>query len=335
MSEYVEPELNLEALENKQGRKFTNFKIVDGINIYRILPAFGANNGGRINSEVWLHWGFTDAAGRIRPLQCSLRGPEKFCPICDEAGKLFKEKELLVAPYTDKTEKGPRTRWEMVPEDIKTRYEEVKKRWDAIKGQRNYLYNAMAQDNTVGVLKLTAKTAHDELSAKIVDCVKKRNFNPTSLNQGCFFVISRQKTGSKPTDVKYSVDLLKSEVQTDEGVAEMVKKGPVPESVKSNYANLAVDIHTLYPTRTAAELQKIMLGDTTLFDRKSAEMVQQPIQTGTTGFITQVPAVVQPVKATIANTTITHTATPTVAVTVASTPSSDRMEEMKRALGLA
>src|SRR3990172_2140436 len=110
-------QLNIAGMEAKAaGRSFTTFKLKEGPNIYRILPPFGTNNNGFPYAEHYIHWGFKDSQGKIKPLLCSKK-LERSCPICDESNRLNAEKDKLIAAYAVPSPdgKGPKINWKVVP----------------------------------------------------------------------------------------------------------------------------------------------------------------------------------------------------------------------------
>ena len=277
-SNYVEPNLNLGALEPDSGRgKIVNHKLKEGDNIFRILPPFGANHNGLIMAEWYLHWGFTDSKGKYRPIVCTKRY-EKYCPICEDANEVFKEKDTLIREF--KSDDG-KVNWKALPEEIRIKYSELNEKFNALRAQRHYYYNAMDDSGKVGILRLP-KTAKEKLNAKILDALKRLNFNPTSLENGCSVKIVKVKKGVNAWDVEYDVDLFKQGVQRDGRYVDEYVTGPVPEWVQNNFHKVAIDIHSMYPIRTAAEVKKIMLGDASIFDREDEAKRQARVGSSTT-----------------------------------------------------
>jgi hypothetical protein len=258
---YQEPELNFDAadsVDNKGSfRDFNNFKLVDGANIYRILPPFGTGHNGVWFAEWYLHWGFQNENGSNVPLACSYRTDERYCPICEEANEIRAKMDALVKDYT--TDK--KTDWEAVPPAIQEKYYELRPSWNDIKAQRGYYYNALNQANEVGILRLTPKTGK-ALNEKIKEAYNKKSIHALSLTKGIFFNIYRKRTGKRAFDVEYSVDFFREEVEIEgHGVVEKIREAAVPETIAQNFESLAYDIHKMYTLRTAAELKKIMLGE--------------------------------------------------------------------------
>ena len=90
---YVEPELNVKGHQARsEGKSWNNHKLKDGNNVFRITPPFGVGHNGYWYKAWYLHWGFVDSEGSNRPVVCT-KGIENFCPICEQAELLFKEKE--------------------------------------------------------------------------------------------------------------------------------------------------------------------------------------------------------------------------------------------------
>lgn len=268
---YVEPDLNLGALApDSQRGKIVNHKLKEGDNIFRILPPFGANHNGVLMAEWYLHWGFTDSKAKAKPIVCTKRY-ENYCPICEEANKAFTEKEEFIREY--KSADG-KVNYKSLPEEIRIKYSELNEKFNQLRAQRNYYYNAVDDSGKVGILKL-AKTAKDKLNAKILDAYTRLSFNPTSLENGCFIKIIKTKTGNNTWDVSYDVELVKRAVKEPDGtIVEKYDVGSVSDWIKNNFSKVAIDTHNMYPIRTSAEIIKIMDGDTSIFD-KEGEVKQQ------------------------------------------------------------
>ena len=264
---YQEVQPNIEAVEAMKStfRPFNNFKLAEGRNTFRILPPFGTDNKGVWFHEWYLHWGFMDANGNRKPLACSYRGPERFCPICEQAREIRNTMDAMVADYTVEEDGRKKTNWDSIPDNVKAKHKELRDKWGAIRANRRYFYNAVDRAGDVGILQLTAKTG-DALNAEIKVAVQQKNFNPLSLRDGCFFDIIKTKTGPLPINVEYSVkfNYKTQEVTTPGGevvTADVIERGSVSAALLENFEELAYDIHVLYPTRSAAELQAILNGD--------------------------------------------------------------------------
>lgn len=270
--EYQEVEADFDAMERKaSGRQFNNFTLKDGANVYRILPPFGSAtkpgpNKGFIVAEYYIHWGFKDAQGKVRPLQCLKKKKSDVCPICEFADALEKRYNDLVAAYVKGEGKDRKVDWAAVPEDVKAKHKKLYDAWDNIKWRRNYYFNALSQDGKVGVLKVS-KTAGDDLISVMSECVKK-NFNPASLKKGCYMNLQKRKTGNRTTDVEVKSQPLRvTKTDADGNPVEKIELSELqPEIMKS-----AVDLFTLYERKTADEMKRLLKGDTTIFDRKDRD----------------------------------------------------------------
>ena len=268
---YQEPELNLDGLTAGSGGfgNFTNHKITDGDNIFRILPPFGTNHNGLPMAEWYLHWGFTDDQGNKKVLVCTKRF-EKFCPICQQANTLRDTMSEIVREFEYEADGRTKVAWKNVPKELAVKHNEVKEQFDAIRAQRGYYYNALDESGTVGVLKIP-KTAKDGLNEKIKDAVKRLGFNPLSLRDGCAFNIKRVRTGPNNFDVEYKVELVKVAVKDAAGdIVEKTPRSSVSEDLIQNFSERAYDIHTLYTVRPSSDLAKIMQGDTSVFAAEAA-----------------------------------------------------------------
>lgn len=251
-------------------RKYVTHKIKEGDNLYRILPPFGTNHKGLPFAEVSLHWFSTlDDTGKPkqRPLRCSY-AVERFCPVCEEANDLYKEKESLLAEYIDEDTK--KVRWDVVPEEVGAKHKQLKNSFDAVKVQRGYFYNALDASGVVGVLRLP-KTAATKLGEQIKKAIQTYGFNPLSLENGAVFNIIQKKTGPKNYNVEYSVEFVMKSITGPDGVQLKITTEQAPKNVMDNYETLAYDVHAMYPAVTAAELQRAMIGDAILWTEMDAK----------------------------------------------------------------
>lgn len=236
----------------------------DGISYWRILPSL--NSSLSLFHKYALHWGFTNAAGKTMPVQCSYLS-EKFCPVCArvrEVEGLFKRAE----------QNGDTAKME--------EYQEFISKWQ-VKNQ--FLYNALNAAGEAVILSVGKKT-HDQIIDKIKECVqpprnpdgslKRPAFDPTSLADGVWLQITRSGKGFK---TEYKVDFNRISVDMGNGVVgEKIDRRPVDpaiaEAIRLQIANGGVgtlkDIHNLHEVRTSADLQGMMNGT-------------QPVGKGTVG----------------------------------------------------
>lgn len=241
---------NMDTLEDSTGGATANRiqSLPKGISHFRILPPFGAGNGGSLFRQYNLHWGFTGPNGKKRPVSCSYF-TEGFCPVCSRVFEVKKEIERLkLAGEEANSEK----------------LEDLNKYVGEHSCKRSFLYNAVAAGGNVVMLNVT-KTAHEELKKLLFKAVTEKKFDPTNLTNGVWFEFN--KTGSM-FQTKYAVDYKKISVEVDGETLEKLDRSPLPDDlVKAISTQLTTggegplhDIHKVYDIMTAQELSSIMNG---------------------------------------------------------------------------
>jgi hypothetical protein len=243
---------NLDSVENEGTgagvRKRERIK--DGISSYRILPPFGTNNGGALSHKYFVHWGFIGSNGKERSVSCSYL-TEGYCPVCQRVFEAQKE--------LDRAKQSGNSELEKELNDYISKFR-VKKFW---------LYNAVTADGRVVMLEL-GKTAHDALSKKISEAVRRKvgAFDPTAVKGGAWFEFTR--TG-KGLNTEYAVDFKKVSVTLDDGSiadkmdrsdlqAELVQQ--LSDGLAGKAQGVLHDIHTAHEPMTSGELRTLMSGGT-------------------------------------------------------------------------
>lgn len=276
---YKEEELNLDGMvpSSGSGKGITNITLKEGDNLLRILPPFGTNHRGVPFAEVNLHWFQLDEKSR-RPLRCSYP-TERYCPVCEEANILYKEKEELVEEFKD--DKG-RVDWKSLPKNLSVKYKDLNDKFSALRASKGWYYNALTPSGTVGVLRLS-KTAATDLGNLIVKAVKEFGFNPLSLKNGATFNFKKMKTGPLPMNVEYKVEFLMKSEKTANGVSLNIDTSPVADGIIENFEKLAYDVHAMYPIITSQQLKRAMIGDDTVWKELDAKRGQKAsTEAGTT-----------------------------------------------------
>jgi hypothetical protein len=230
-------ELNIDEMSSNTSTPINRFKVTEGTHVLRILPPFGTDHRNRASHEINLHWGFTTAAGQVRPISCSYP-TEKYCPICTRA------KELEALAERAKAEGDADSEKENRDQSIKLR------------SRRSFLYNAADKNGKVGVLDVP-KSLHDEIIKLFKEYVQKFDLDPTSLTDGVWLQLSREGQGLK---TRYAAKFNKTTAKIDGELVEKLDRTPLSDSVVNNYEKLAVDIHSLHRPSTALELKKVLDG---------------------------------------------------------------------------
>jgi len=251
-SELPNVSFDLGTLEGGNDNQFVKFEREriqpDKKQHYRILPPFGEGANGTLFHRYSIHWGLTGERGQQKPVACSYP-TEGFCPICKNV--FDSDDELKRAE-----EAGDQTAVKSLTEYLKTS-----------RARRFFVYNAVTTDGRVVILEIP-KTAHDQLVKLIGECVYKENnaFDPTSLTDGAWFTFSKEGKGFS---TKYTVKIKKVEVMVDGEALEKVDRSAMADDIltriidqlkaKSEDGPL-YDIHALYDSRTARELQSFLDG---------------------------------------------------------------------------
>jgi hypothetical protein len=289
------------------------------------MPPFGVNHGNKIAAEWYIHWlNYTDKEGndKIKPLVCT-RKYEKYCPICEQANGFYQRKSELIKEFQDAEGK---VQWKKVPAEIQAKYSELNDNWSKIRAQKGYYYNVMDLSGKIGVLKLPV-TAHNALKAKILEALDKLSINPVSLTNGCFFVISKVKTGAAKWDVEYKVDFLRTTTKDEKGnIIEKIEISPVTDMILQNFATMAYDVHNLYTIRSAKDIVAIINGDTSLLEKEDAKKknntVSAPSESKPAPVSESTPAPVVNVMPPEAQPTVASQTTPVVEVATINQPAS-------------
>lgn len=241
--------INLDALKSR--REWKRHKVVDGHNVFRILPPFGETSNGYPYRKWQIIWGLKDAeTGRKRPFASSITS-EKRCPVVEFAAELKKRSDSLRA---DLQRQG-------VSEDtIRDKLKSLNELVSDLSPKTVYTYNAVDRSGEVGLLELKS-TAHKKMKAQMNQYIQDYNQDPTSLNSsdddsGVWFDITRQGLGR---DTEYDVKKCQSKRRDPSGrVIFEDDRTPLPEAVSQNFENLAYDLSSVYQVKTYDELKEVL-----------------------------------------------------------------------------
>ena len=241
--------INLDALKSR--REWKRHKVVDGHNVFRILPPFGETSNGYPYRKWQIIWGLKDAeTGRKRPFASSITS-KKRCPVVEFAAELKKRSDSLRA---DLQRQG-------VSEDtIRDKLKSLNELVSDLSPKTVYTYNAVDRSGEVGLLELKS-TAHKKMKAQMNQYIQDYNQDPTSLNSsdddsGVWFDITRQGLGR---DTEYDVKKCQSKRRDPSGrVIFEDDRTPLPEAVSQNFENLAYDLSSVYQVKTYDELKEVL-----------------------------------------------------------------------------
>lgn len=241
--------INLDALKSR--REWKRHKVVDGHNVFRILPPFGESSNGYPYRKWQIIWGLKDAeTGRKRPFASSIIA-EKRCPVVEFVAELKKRSDTLRA---DLQRQGHSE--ETIREKLKALNEVV----SDLTPKTVYTYNAVDRSGEVGLLELKS-TAHKKMKAQMNQYIQDYNQDPTSLNSadddsGVWFDVTRQGLGR---DTEYDVKKCQTKRRDPSGrVIFEDDRTPLPEAVSENFENLAYDLSSVYQVKTYDELKEVL-----------------------------------------------------------------------------
>lgn len=225
-------------------------KIKDGDNIYRILPPMGKlAKQGRWNQYYKVEWGYKGSDGKNKPFQdvrvvnrqTKMVEVESAAHLRREA--LKKQKESIVTSLrADPTNQDLREQLKQVSESIK-RYNLESK----------YYVNAVNTQGEIGLLKLGYR-AFQALKSEI-DRLLQQGVDPLSVDNGRFFNFYRSGRG---LDTTYTVTVYKENVEVNGEVYQKDKVHKMDEAFISRLENEAFELSGMYPTVTAAQVEKMV-----------------------------------------------------------------------------
>lgn len=236
-----------------------NAKIVDGNNIYRILPPLGSMaSKGFWNKYVKVEWGYKDSDGGLRPFQDvrKVNYKTKMVEVESEAHLARERMELEFKGVVEAFKAG-----KVSKEDL----EKAKKIKDSFNLDKKYYVNAMNLAGEIVLLKFGQK-ALDGIKSEIKK-LSERNIDPLSVENGRFFNIFREGTG---LGTVYSVSIHKDIIIQDGEEVEKAVVSKLDDSVIKRLASEATDLADLdkmYPIVTPEEVYAIVTEGPAAVDR--------------------------------------------------------------------
>lgn len=243
----------MELGKAKYGSGKTTFKIVDGDNVYRILPPMGKlAKSGKWNQYYRVEWGFKNSAGRNRPFQ-DVRDVNFQTKMVNVESAAHLQREALAARKTelvgllrkDPTNAALKQQVTEVSEDIKRYNLDAK-----------YYVNAIALDGKIGLLKLGSR-AFKALKAEI-DTLRKSGVDPLSIDDGRFFNFRRTNETGNFQDTAYQVTVYKEQVTVGGETYEKAKKHVIDQSIIDRLSDEAFELSGMYPVVTAAQVERMV-----------------------------------------------------------------------------
>lgn len=237
------------------------FKIVDGDNVFRILPPMGKlAKAGKWNQYYRVEWGFKTSQGRNRPFQDvrQVNFQTKMVEVESEAHlnreRLVAQKtELVAALRKNPTDTGLKQQVQEVTEDIKRYNLDAK-----------YYMNAMDLTGKIGLLKLGSR-AFKALKAEI-ETLRKSGVDPLSIDNGRFFNFRRTNETGNFQDTAYQVTVYKENVVKDGETFQKDKKQVIDQGIIDRLSDEAYELSGMYPEVTAAQVKRMVLEGSTAVD---------------------------------------------------------------------
>lgn len=250
------------AIGNPQygGKKKNNSRLVDGDNVYRILPPLG-----ELAAEgVWavyesLHWGFKGTRG-MRPFKCIQKKDFKTkmikvqCPECDQIA----QREATVKDQTEKLKKAGKS-----DAEIKDHLKPLTDWLFSHNLDKKWYVNALTTDGKITRLAMPHKM-YVQLQQVINDLVSGKSnggvpVEPIGVSGGVWFNLIRTGKGK---DTTHRVEVVTETVMADVGgkkvPMQMIKSAPLTEEVISRLTNEAHDLKNSFRALTYAEIKTLV-----------------------------------------------------------------------------
>lgn len=243
--------INMDSLQSKKSWK--RHKIVDGHNIYRILPPFGENSNGYPYRKWQITWGLLDPSnGRKRPF-ASCISTEGKCPILEYVTALSEKAEEMKSSLKAQG---------MSDADIKEDMKDINAVISNLRPKTTYVYNAINKAGEVGLLEVKT-TAHKKLKTLMMEYIQDYNQDPTSLNSsdddsGVWFDFIR--TGVN-FDTEYDVRKNQIKARVGAQLTYVDDREALPDAVVQNYEHSAYDLSSIYSVKSYDELKEILMAN--------------------------------------------------------------------------
>jgi len=266
--------INQDSLKTR--REWKRHKILDGSNVYRILPPFGdveVHNNYPYRKWV-IAWMIDPKSGNRRPFATPETDGDGECPVKEYHDALSKfiesrkgdlEKAFKAKGFADKD----------IDEKVKGKLKPLREVQWKIKPQRLYAYNAANKSGEVGLLELKS-TAHKDLKSKMAEYIRDYAQDPTCLgsdvedNAGVWFNIKKEGMN---TDTKYKAEFNEIKRKDNGKVVKEDDREPLPDNIVDNYDNLAYDLNSVYVRKTYEELKDILLYNLAFFAEQAPDCI--------------------------------------------------------------
>ena len=234
------------------GETKKRFKIVDGDNIYRILPPMGSLAKAGRWSQYWsVVWGYTNAQNKSVPFSdCRVTNfRTKMVEVESDAYLKAERIKAMLAGMKEAIKRG-----EQVNEKEMERAEKLVEKYNI--DNKHYI-NAVNLKCEIGLLKIGAKAK--QLIEEEIKKLMSKGIDPLSIDNGRYFNIFRSGKGFNTV---YQVTIYKEQRQMENGeIAEFAKVHKMDEAFISRLESEAFDLGTLYSRPTPEQVSRIVNGE--------------------------------------------------------------------------
>jgi len=241
----------MEVGKAKYGNKKNSFKVKDGDNVYRILPALGdLAKKGKWSMYYSVEWGYKDTQNRNKPFQnCRVVNRETKMVEVESAAHLYREKlkqdkEKVIELF----KQGKATR-EQVQEfnDLCLRYN----------CENKHYLNVVDLNGRIGLLKIghKAKLALDAT----IKALRQQGVDPLAIENGLYFNFHRSQPENRSfRDIVVQVSVYKENVVVNGKVYEQNKTHTMDNAFISRLDDEAWELDKLYPAPTAEQVARMV-----------------------------------------------------------------------------
>ena len=239
------------------------FKIQDGNNIYRILPAmFDLASSGRWSVFHRVEFGYKNSDNRVKPfLSPRVVNKDKMVEV-ESAAHLYRQElkeqfESIKEQIKEGLAAGTITKGEA--KDVLEGQKELVKQFNL--DSKHYM-NVINENGEIGLLKIPNRAMQSlrpilkELEAKGID--------PMSVENGRWFNFHRS---GNSLDTTYNVSVVKEQVEVaGHGTLEKDKVNVLSDSILDRLSDEAFKLDQLFPAPTAEEVERIVKGGPSAVD---------------------------------------------------------------------
>lgn len=221
-------------------RNYFNFSKDKRSFVLRVLPPFGSMKNNPLGwAKYWaVHFGYTDANGKLRPFASPLKKRDGVVVQRDPALEYIESLQIALQNAKSQEEKAEI--------ESKLRRFNLSKKW--------YL-NAVDLEGRIGLFSIPHKMML-ALEAELKR-LKQEGHDPLSLDKGLFLEFSKEGVGR---DTVHKVQLYMETVNVGGKKYKSEKTHTIDDDFASRAERECFDLGLLYPTPTPEEVEKIVKG---------------------------------------------------------------------------